>query len=138
MQIVQSWLLSHPRGGTYNTIAVGTGLSFNAVQGAVADLHRFVHDFVISIPAPRNNYVCRGGWNQTAMQGEANQARHLTTRLESQGVRLGKAADVEPDPAQATVLRMKVAQVGVAADMERDLTAYLDTKAKAHGPRRQP
>lgn len=47
------------------------------------------------------------GWNVAARQGEANQARHLATRLESQAVRLSRAMTTETDPMRAAMMEMR-------------------------------
>lgn len=119
MQSVKTWLLKHPKGGTYHLIAQQTGLTVQAVMRARRDLDLF-DPTVVSIPAPRNGYLARAHWNKTAQQGEGNQLRHLATRAESEAVRLEKAAPNEPDPVKAALMRLAVVrQQSFATEMRQ-------------------
>jgi len=116
--IVKGWLLANPSGGSYYDIAKRTGLSAPAVGRAVQDLHLHDPDVVVSIPAPKNGYTVRAGWNVTSRQGEGNQGRHAATRFDRMAIRWEKAAAAETDPAMKAILTMNAASMRtVAANM---------------------
>lgn len=120
MARLRDWCERHPAGASYAVIAADLRMPVQRVCNAAGDLQRFSgSDFVVSIPAPRNGYRFRAGWNDTAKQGEANQARHLATRLESQQIRLDKAVTHETDPATIALMQMRARLSGAEADNQR-------------------
>jgi|SRR5262252_2317195 len=124
MTWVKAWLLTNPNGGRYDQVALSLGLSPNRVCNAALDLHLFDPDLVVSVPAPKNHYTLRAGWNETSKRGESNQARHASTRLYRIAERWEKAAGQEPDLALAAMLRM-------AARNARNEAAELEAVAAA-------
>jgi hypothetical protein len=91
MDSVRHWLGEHPEGGTYPEMAQGTGLVISSVRRAVDDLHRS-DPHVYAVPAPHNGYRASANLDWRAARGEANQLRHLATRLDTFALRNEKIA----------------------------------------------
>ena len=123
---VKGWLLAHSKGGTYYDIAGHLGMSPRQVAGAALDLHLFDPSLVVSIPAPKNGYLCRARWNETSSQGESSRLRYSATTLERTAVRLRKAATQTGSPAEATMLITQAMQAETTAAQQRLVAAALD------------
>lgn len=129
MALLKGWLLAHPAGATYRDVARATGMSPNRVGYAALDLHLFDPDLIVSVPAPKNGYTLRAGWNRTARLGEANQMRHNATRLDRQAIRCEKAArDYERrgHPTMGQWLRVSATHMTAQANELRALADALD------------
>jgi hypothetical protein len=128
MNKLRHWVDTHPgKGATYDAIAASLHISRERVAWAAEDLRRFgpAH-LVVRVPSPRNGYTFAAGWNNRARQGEANQARHLATRLETQKVRLERASGHETDPARAAMMRMVATTAQATAVIQRDFAHVIE------------
>jgi hypothetical protein len=126
MENVKKWLLRHSKGGTYYDIGIALGFSPNQVAGAALDLHLFDPSLVVSIPSPKNGYLCRAHWNETSSQGESNRLRYSATTQERMAVRLRKAATQTTSPVEATLMLTQAMQAETTAAQQRMLAATLD------------
>lgn len=120
---VASALRAHPTGLTYHDLAVITGLSHAAVGKGVKWLGE--DGVVIGLPAPKNGYRATLDDVVTAKVGEANQGRHLATRLESMASRLEAHAAASSGPYQAYVRSAARHLTTTAADV-RDLVSVME------------
>jgi len=126
MTYLKAWLLANPAGGRYDQVAAALGWPEQRPAWVALDLHLFDPDLVVSIPAPKNDYTLRAGWNRTARRGEANQARHAATRLERMAIRWEKAAGQEKNANIANWLRIGAHNArGEAAEL-RQIATVLD------------
>lgn len=127
MLALRLWAETHPGGATYRVIASHLRLSLQAVQRAATDLHLFAPaDFVVRIPAPRNQYTFTCGWNDEARRGEGNQARHLATRLATQAVRLERQSGHETDVGRAYAMRVRARASEVEALNQQDFAEVME------------
>ena len=109
MKDVEAWLQTHQGSHTtYSDIAAGLVVGETRVRGAVADLQRFGTN-AISIPTSKNGWNVHMEWDNDARLGEANQSRHLASRLESSQVRKEHGAAETTDPAERAMLLVAAA-----------------------------
>lgn len=109
---------------TYHELTKHTGLSAAAVSRSVVWLSQ-EDGMVIGLPCHGNDYKVSLGWADPARRGEANQARHNSTRNERQAVRMMNAASVAADPSEAALLRSMARIAAAHAENERDLAEAL-------------
>ena len=83
MTLVKAYLLSHPRGATYEGIGIAVGLSTSAAQCAVGDIKRFDPDLVVAIPTVRSSWRASLRWRDI-LHGQVNEAKQIMTRCQSQ------------------------------------------------------